>query len=190
MLKRIFLPSNESTCYFPNNTSSNFTVKVPHLFNGKASDSKIECALSQIIFPNTYRNVREGLNSVLIYHAPNNENETVQQFQIPPGYYNDINQLLHTIRSIVPPLNGISGNPKVSIGYHQTLRKCWVNVSKTFYIEFQLDIARLLGFEPNIKIKSDGEKKHRVFSTYHAGVHSAMSTIFVYSDIIRHQFIG
>ena len=113
MLKRIFLPSNGSTHYFPNNTSSNFTVKVPHLFNGKASDSKIECALSQIIFPNTYRNVREGLNSVLIYHAPNNENETVQQFQIPPGYYNHINQLLHTIRSIVLPLNGISVKPRV-----------------------------------------------------------------------------
>ena len=187
---RIHLPSNGSHHYFPNNTSSNFTVKVSHLFNGKVSDGKIECALSQIIFPNTYRNVRDGLNGVIIYHASDNESETVEHFQVPPGYYSDIKQLLHTIRHIAPPLNGISGKPKVSIGYHDMRRKCWVNVSKTFYIEFQFDIARLLGFEPDIKIKGDTEKKHRVFSTYHAGVHRELSTIFVYCDIIQHQLIA
>ena len=64
---RIHLASNDSTNYFPNNTSSNFIVKIPpHIFDSKTSKN-VECALSQINFPNTYKNVRDGLNGISIY---------------------------------------------------------------------------------------------------------------------------
>ena len=192
MIPRIHLPSNGSLDYFPNNTASNFTVKVPHLFNGKASDTAVECALSQIIFPNTYRNVREGLNGILIYQLDENGIENVEQYYIPPGYYSDMNQLIHVIKETVPPLADDLTREKfkVGIGYDETKQKTWIRVSLRFYVELQLDIAKLLGYDANVKIKRLTKEKRREFSTYHARVHGGSSTIFVYCDIIQHQLIA
>ena len=155
MLSRIHLPSNGSIKYFPNNTASNFRVKVPHLFDSKASHSIVECALSQIIFPNSYRNVRDGLNGVLIYHMDENGSEKVQQYHVPPGYYDNIDQLLHAIKEAVPPLGDdvTKDKFKVGIGYDEMKQKTWIRVSLKFFVEFQLDIAKLLGFDANVKIK-------------------------------------
>ena len=192
MLPRIHLPSNGSIKYFPNNTASNFRVKVPHLFDSKASHSIVECALSQIIFPNSYRNVRDGLNGVLIYHMDENGSEKVQQYHVPPGYYGNIDQLLHAIKEAVPPLGEdvTKEKFKVGIGYDEMKQKTWIRVSLKFFVEFQLDIAKLLGFDANVKIKRSTKEKRRQFSTYNAQVHGGSSTIFVYCDIIQHQLIA
>ena len=104
MFQRIHLPSNGSLKYFPNNTASNFKVKVPHLFESKDSRVRVDCALSQITFSNAYNNVRDGLNGVLIYNVHDDGSETVQQYHVPPGYYSDIDKLIHAIKEAVPPL--------------------------------------------------------------------------------------
>ena len=60
---RICLPSNTSSEYFPKNIPSNYRVKLPHIFD---STKKYECALSEIIFPNKFKNVRKGLNNIQV----------------------------------------------------------------------------------------------------------------------------
>ena len=52
---RIALPSNASLEYFPENTPSSFTIKPATTFN---LDGNYEVALSEIIYPNTWHNVR------------------------------------------------------------------------------------------------------------------------------------
>lgn len=54
------------------------------IFYSKASKS-VECALSRIIFPNTYKNVRDRHNRISIYQVNDDETESVQFFQMPPG---------------------------------------------------------------------------------------------------------
>ena len=189
---RIHLASNDSTNYFPNNTSSNFIVKIPpHIFDSKTSKN-VECALSQINFPNTYKNVRDGLNGISIYKVDKDNTENVQFFKIPAGYYSSLNHLFHTIKGIVPPLadDAYGDKSKFAIGYDAIRQRSWVRVSQEFYVEFQLDIAKFLGFDANVKIKRDTKEKRRQHSRYHPQVHGGLSTIFVYCDIIEHQLIG
>ena len=192
MLPRIFLSSNDSSKYFSDNTSSNFTVKVPsHLFDSKAFNT-VECALSQIIFPNTYKNVRDGLNGISIYQVDSDGQENVQHYKVPPGYYSSLEQLLHTIKDTVPSLADDLAKDKFkyAIGYDSLKQKFWIRVSHVFGVELQLDIAKLLGFEANIKIKRSTKEKRRQYSSYHPQIHGGMSTIFVYCDIIQHQLIA
>ena len=192
MFQRIHLPSNGSLKYFPNNTASNFKVKVPHLFESKDSRVGLDCALSQITFSNSYNNVRDGLNGVLIYNVNDDGSETVQQYRVPPGYYSDIDKLIHAIKEAVPPLaDDLTRDKfKFGIGYDEMKQKTWVRVSLTFFVEFQLDIAKLLGFDASVKIKRLTKEKRRQFSTYNAQVHGGSSIIFVYCDIIQNQLIA
>ena len=58
---RVTLPSDGSHDFYPQNTLSNFPIKLARTleFNGE-----YECALSEIIFPNRLVNVREGHNMI------------------------------------------------------------------------------------------------------------------------------
>lgn len=78
---RISLPSNASSEYFPKNTPSNYRVKMPHIFN---STKKYECALSEIIFPNKFKNVRKGLNNIEVEVGSEKIRHpvTIPQFQL------------------------------------------------------------------------------------------------------------
>ena len=82
---RISLPSNASPDYFPNNTPSSYRVKMPHIFK---STTKYKCALSEIIFPNKFKNVRRGLNSIEV-----DEKGKTKQYSITPGYSSTIGAL-------------------------------------------------------------------------------------------------
>ena len=59
-----------------------------------------------------------------------------------------------------------------------------------FTLNFNLILQDYWALNQISKSKVTLKKKHRVFSTYHAGVHRELPTIFVYCDIIQHQLIA
>ena len=81
--------------------------------------------------PKYLQNGREGLNGILIYQLDDNGIENVEQYYIPPGYYSDINQLIHAIKETVPPsADDLTREKfKVGIGYDETKQKTWIRVS-------------------------------------------------------------
>ena len=107
-------------------------------------------------------------------------------FKVPAAYYQILEQIFHTIKGIVPPLaDDLAGDKsKVVIGYDAVRQRLLVRVSQEFYVEFQHDIAKLLGFDANVKIKRDTKENRRQHSRYHPQMHGGLSTIFVYFDII------
>ena len=88
---RMSLPSNSSRNYFPNNTAGNFKVKIPYLPN---SNAVYECALTEIIFPNRYKNVRESSNEIRVI----DDSENVTEYKIEPYYYSTITSLITKIK--------------------------------------------------------------------------------------------
>ena len=134
-------------------------------------------SLVSIIFPNTYKNVSDGLNGISIYQINKDETESAQHFEIPAGYYSSLEQLLHTIKNVVPPLadNLAKEKFKFAIGYDSIKQKSWVRVSKEFNVEFQLDIAKLMGFDADVKIKRSTKEQRQQYSTYHPQVHGGLS---------------
>ena len=84
---RVTLPSDGSHDLYPQNTLSNFTIKLARTleFNGE-----YECALSEIIFPNRLVNVREGYNMVNIHRLTRKKGEAnylKKRYKIPAGSY-------------------------------------------------------------------------------------------------------
>ena len=166
---RISLPSNASSEYFPKNTPSNYRVKLPHIFD---STKKYECALSEIIFPNKFKNIRKGLNNIEVKL----ESGKVKPFPITPGYYSTIAALISKIKRTIKWIDIIYNKAKkITI------------VKSAYQIKFGDDIARLLGFSGKTWI--EGGRK-LIKSPYHATVHGGLTTLYVYTDIIQEQFVG
>ena len=94
-MSRIVLKSNDSLNYYPNNNPSDFTVKIPNLSN---IGHNLKVALSEIIFPFGFKNVREGYNQVDFIFATdkykfyNDDDDdeiiSLNKFHIKPDFYN------------------------------------------------------------------------------------------------------
>ena len=74
----------------------------------------------------------------------------------------------------------------VSITFDSANERTRVQVSDGYSVQFGSDIARLLGFPSDKNIKSSNE----VVSPYHATPSGGLSTVYVYSDIIKLQIVG
>ena len=72
-MPRIVLKSNDSLNYFPNNKPSDFTIKTVNL---SSIGHNLEVALSEIIFPQRFYNVRDGYNSIDIVQTSRSEVST------------------------------------------------------------------------------------------------------------------
>ncbi len=164
------LPSNSSLNYFPNNTAANFKVKIPYLPD---SNAMYECALTEIMFPNRFKNVREKSNEIRVI----DDSENVTEYKIEPYYYSTIGSLIKKIKEVLPS--------DVSITFDSVEERTRVRVTNGYSVQFGSDIARLLGFPSNKRIKS----KNKV-SPYHATPSGGLSTVYVYTDIIKPQIVG
>ena len=167
---RMSLPSNSSLNYFPDNRAANFKVKIPYLPD---SNAVYECALTEIIFPNRYKNVRESSNEIRVI----DDGENVTEYKIESYYYPTIASLIKKIKEVLPS--------NVSITFDSVKERTRVQVSDGYSVQFGSDIARLLGFPSDKRIKSSNQ-----VSPYHATPSGGLSTVYVYSDIIKPQIVG
>ena len=98
---RVTLPSHGSHDIYPQNTLSNFTIKLARTleFNGE-----YECALSEIIFPNCLVNVREGYNMVNIHRLTRKKGEAnslKKSYKIPAGTYDSVTKVVTAVENII-----------------------------------------------------------------------------------------
>ena len=172
------LPSNSSLKYFPDNKAANFKVKTPYMsdFN---SNAMYECALTEIIFPNRFKNVRDNSNEIIVYQC---NIKTGVEYKIESHYYSTINSLIKKIKEVV--------TSNVSITFDKVEERTRVKVSGGYCVHFGSDIARLLGFPSDNLIKSIDKKEVIEVSPYHATPTGGLSTVYVYTDIIKQQIVG
>ena len=181
---RIALPSNASLEYFPKNTASNYTVKpaIP------LSLSNYEVALSEIIFPNSWQNVRKGYNTVTISRLrkkKGDEDAVKAKLTIPPGYYTSIEKLIEVINK--EKLNKFQF---VTITYNDINKSVTVSTEKQYDIQFGDDIARLLGFNPGEIIGGDRIENVHTKGHFNATTSGGFNAIYIYTDIVVDQFVG
>ena len=196
---RIALPSNASLNYYPNNIPSNFTVKPSQPFNGMG----YECALAEIIFPNRLINVRPNANTIVIRRMvkKKGESDSIREtLTIPPGYYDTIDKFLEAIeeaglKKYVMKVGRTKEKKKtIALTYDSAEGKVTVRTLYQFAIQFASDIARLLGFplahddvyDDRFSAIIEGEKK----GDFHATTAGGLNTLYVYTDIIKEQFVG
>jgi hypothetical protein len=186
---RLTLPSTASMDYFPENVLSNFTVKLPRVFNL----DDYECALEEIILPTQLNNVRKGLNKFRVT-APISatspvEDERAVEYEVPPGYYQTVPQLIKAMETA--GLNEATPPIKVTI----KKEKVTVKVQPPVRVAFQGDLAAILGFP--LHYNSTGETNgyttpvtRKLVSQFPASPSDSLSTMYVYTDLIKDQYVG
>ena len=150
-------------------------MKIPYLPD---SNAVYECALTEIIFPNRFKNVSEKSNEIRVI----DDSENVTEYKIEPYYYPTIVSLIKKIKEVLPS--------NVSITFDKVKERTRVTVSGGYCVHFGSDIARLLGFPSDNLIKSIDNNEVSEVSPYHATPTGDLSTVYVYTDIIKQQIVG
>ncbi len=174
------LPSGSLPDLYPNNTLSNFTVKLASTIE---NGSNLECALSEIMYPSRFGNVREGYNTIVCKM----EGEERIAFEIPVGYYETPETVINAIDAA--GLSGIKkGEMRAILLVLNKNNRIVVTPRFQWSVQFGGDIAAIFGF-PIVHNTSEPIAKMMI-GKYHATLSGGMSAMYVYSDIIKTQPVG
>ena len=197
----VILPSNSSMDYFPDNTLSNFKVK---LSKALRLTGKYEVALVEIIYPYLHLNVEPGEASITMLSTDkSHDKKAVDKAEAHFSSLNPLNGIIIGTESLDPGVYNshhdilLSLKPKlkrygVTIKYKRQRHRFAVTgvgtMHKTHIVTMTPKLARILGF-------GDGTAdSYSLFNAAEAAYMPDLSggehTLFVYSNIVEHQIIG
>jgi len=181
----ITLPSNSSMDSYPNNTVAQFTTKLPHVI---ALDDDWEVGLMEISVPSNVHNAIEGHCYYDLYLS----SVFVRRINVTPGHYRRLRDLVEDLhrsqRAQVPlqshePLlvhfTSEGGNKRVGM-----MRE--VTVDHLVHVEFNTDLARLLGYESNVRYDVSNAK----ISRFPPNLTGNIQSVYVYCDLVEHVVVG
>ena len=198
-------PSNASTEIYKNNTLSSYTnnFKQPLVLN-----EEYDVGLAEIQFPQTWNNIRSGSNTIEIrYSYPRSKRERYMVKEIPPGYYENIPDLIEVIKSIYGSTQDrrLTAAKVTLVGleitYNATTRRVTVNTDnlklkirkadgklhtpRAYQAQIKLndDVARLLGFKNGTVIKKGKSLTSEFAAVKSGGIHQ----MYLYTDCIHPQ---
>jgi len=168
------LPSNSSMKIFPDNTLSNFKVKLPEAIN---LSGKWEVGLSSITFPHTWYSITD-VNRTFFYDGG------IGAFlpaRISKGYYNSGKEVVQAISKVLRSL----GVQNITIEFNEISEKVHFRLAGKCRLAFENHLALLLGFEYK-KTVIDKDMTAPLVCDLNAGFQS----LFIYLDIIDAQIVG
>ena len=174
----VTLPSNSSMQYFPDNKTSNFKSKLSRTLQ---LDGEWEVGLTEIVYPHTCYNIREGKNSVEIYASDNLYLvfKTVE-YSIQPGYYEKVQDVIDALYKA-----GLANLTDVVLSYDDTSKRVTAKCGKRVVVKLQGDITRMFGFLNETTIRASDEKGFTL-----ALPETGNQYFYVYTDIIKSQYHG
>lgn len=201
----ITLLSNSSLSIFPDNTTTSFMVSLPQKIT---LSGKWEVGVAEIHYNYNFFNVTNGNNRIWItadlFEHVSTEQESESGVsteeeekvtnpivthccEIPPGFYNNMCELIDTINEKIRDVLELSSNLFV---FHKTINRCEINTKEikksgicSVKLEGRLNIQ--LGFIPCKNVLDVKISQHCCNIQF--GVPDRM---LIYTDIIEPTFIG
>ena len=175
------LPSDSSVEYFPQNTVAKYRVKLPKEY---AFDGNYECGLVQFLYPVTWQNVPNSINSsvrVLITSSTTGRwMYKTPVLKVRPGHYRDIKSLLQEINKILEEYNIGMGCAFV---YDAMTQKVKFHCEGDLELRIKLDayLLDMLGFVSTAtKWVRPNERGARIVD-----MKNGFNSIYIYSDLIQ-----
>ena len=186
-------PSNASMNIYENNKLSSYTnnFEQPLVLN-----EEYDVGLAEIQFPQSFNNIRAKSNTFEIrYSYPRSKRKRYMVKEIPPGYYENIPDLIEVIKSIYGSTQDrrLTAAKVTLVGleitYNATTRRVTVNtdnlklkirkadgklhVPSAYQAQIKLndDVARLLGFKNGTVIKKGKSLTSEFAAVKSGGVH-------------------
>ena len=183
---RIVLKSNDSLKYYPNNKASAFTVKTPNLAN---FGHHLEVALTEIVIPSDFKNVREGYNAIDVRFTidkAEHKRQLNNQYQVEPDFY--------TVTSLIDKINTLINKSNANLNWHffklainEDTNQTWMNSTKDVSVKFSCDIAKILGFTSDEWIRLTSKI---LFCQHYPRAYKHMSSLHVYCNIVEENLVG
>jgi hypothetical protein len=189
---RVTLPSDGSHNFYPQNTLSNYTIKLPRPFD--FDNIEHECALSEIIFPNRLVNVRQGFNSIDIYRFKEKDGNLKKHYKtwrIPPGSYDSIVSVVNIINGSILRRYTIKKENAFTLSYDEITKRVTIETRFNYAIRLGTDICILLGFEVGkLCLRGMDMIEGKRTGEFYASKSGGLNTLYVYTDIIEEQIVG
>jgi len=185
------LPSNNSLTYYPTNTASSFTTKLPEDIN---LIGQWEIALKEIQYPITWYNIEgnqghitidfNSVTSPIVLQALTTvltERMAIKAY-IRSGYYSTGQQLIdeinHMLRAALPPSLGQA----IHFSYSIPSGKFTVDIGYGITVKLSLKLARMMGFKSIMKIPQQGNRA--------ADLKRGIYSLYVYCDACEESIVG
>ena len=179
---RLVLPSNSSLEYFPNNTLTEYTVKLPQ--NLDLSKGRWEVGLQEVMFFKSWYNVKDA--SFTVYTKDNECTVT-----IPDGYYNRPQRLIQVLNKF----SRIKFSDLITFHYEDVSRQCIIDLKPMDYesIQFSPNLSNILG-KPDLNcapytVKYNGGR-HGLFKSKSAVKLNTIFNLMIYTDITTESIVG
>jgi len=170
----LWLPSNSSMDVFPDNTLTEYRVKLPQPI--KLVDDW-EVAVTEIQYPHTWNNVHGDSKWNRFYVK---KGIRFEGYAIPPGHYT-------SIEKIVEKMNGLVGESfykgDVLFKYDRLDRKITIHAENGVQVFFS-DVGLMLGFKNNTYYENTAKADRE------ADLDHGFHNLYVYCDIVESQCVG
>jgi hypothetical protein len=183
----LFLPSNSSTSWYPDNRTSSFKTRLvdPVVLD---TSSAWEVALTEIQYPVSWINVRSGHNAVEFYVVKGDGDPSyfMSEYLITPGAYLNVQQLNAEMQLARAAWQDLYPASRFTITMDEESRKTVVAAAGMKMVFKGMDVADVLGFEHD----TDTGWEDRVVSPNMALFLQDFSAMYCYSDIVDYQYVG
>lgn len=172
----VTLPSNSSMQYYPNNTCTNYItkLKIPIQLEGP-----YEVALTEVCLPFNWSAVVDGGITVR-----NKEKKIIEKIKL--NWYID-----QSINEIVEYLNKALKEKKLPLVFSYNMHNYLFGlyIPDEYGIIFSGNTGKELGFD--FGIAEGSPRKNQFYADHPVPPHvNKISSLYLYTDIIEHQFVG
>ena len=165
------LPSNASMSVFPNNTLSDYKVKLPEHLD---LTGNWEVGLASITYPHTWFNLQK-LEGHFYY---NGGDDIMTVGLVPEGYYRSVSEVISAIN------REITGVKDMSVQLDKRSQKVTVILGKSQILYFRKEMGNMLGFGGEIKLTKT------TTAPYVSNLNIRLQSLYVYLNIVESQIVG
>ena len=168
----VTLPSNSSLEIFPDNTLTEFKIKLPERVDLVGT---WEVGLASITFPHTWFNIRKE-NEKFYYGDGGIWSVGI----LPIGYYTSVTEIVEAIDKEIKD-DGVTG---ISLKLDTRSQKVTVVLSAGKKLSFENDLGVILGFGNDIILSKT------TTAPFVSDLNIGLQSLFIYLDIIDSQIVG
>ena len=177
------LPSDSSSKYYPENTTSCFRTKLSDRID---LDGEYEVGLAQFIYPHSWFNFNNSDKKISISFRPNSGKEIVYVFQ--SAQFPDENTFVDVLNEWIKKAK----ITECTFSWDRWDRRISVLIGhNNGTIHMSRGLANLLGFEDEgpYTARTPSVAQYYV-AKYTLDLHTGLRMIYVYSDIVSHTVVG
>jgi len=171
------LPSNSSMQLYPNNTATQYTIKLPRPINLHGGDWEV--ALTELSVPSIFDNVVSGMCYIKLTNPETSiNNSTVNNYIVEPGHYNEDSLLSYLNHQVATDgILFVMENGKVEL-----------RNSGNFKVYLSSMLRNKLGF---VNMLNDGFEGGRHIAENKCDINrETVQTLFIYCNILEHVVVG